>query len=504
MSPPAPASDDASLDNPSLLRAGSSERSVEVSLRAAPRGGRLGLAGEFTGSGLCCLALAALGLGVMQAFGGLTDAALLLVAASLALAVMALRTGLRIAGRTWWVVITVIVGLTNLLYPRLGGPFGYHVGAQVALALALTATAGAACVLRSGRVALALLGTAALCLVGLMAVTWNWGAGKIDVLSAVSGATAALLHGANPYGPVFTMYIGQYPWHVHAHFVYGPIVPVLAALGWLVGDVRVMSVAALGVTFAGLWLLARQGGHRVDAHRVVALAIASPFNVGMVNRGWVEVYIVAGVVMWLALRGLRRRLAVACLGVALLVNPLTPLVLLPAFLWSRRARREIVAAAIGAAIFALPFILIAGVGPFYSAVIGFQLSMPVWPGALTVTAFTLQSWHLALSSLVTVMVVLIALAVIGWRGRPHCLGDLPVQSAGLLLAAFLFAKLAFFNEYYLAAAMLVTGLAGVGIALPSGDVALPDVRALRRLVPGWRPPRPEGSTVDGAGVAPLG
>jgi hypothetical protein len=337
-----------------------------------------------------------------------------------------------------------------------------------------------------------------------MAVTWNWGAGKIDVLSAVSGATAALLHGANPYGPVFTMYIGQYPGHVHAHFVYGPIVPVLAALGWLVGDVRVMSVAALGVTFAGLWLLARQGGHRVDAYRVAALAIASPFNVGMVNRGWVEVYIVAGVVMWLALRGLRRRLAVACLGVALLVNPLTPLVLLPAFLWSRRARREIVAAAIGAAIFALPFILIAGVGPFYSAVIGFQLSMPTWPGALTVTAFTLQSWHLALSSLVTVMVVLIALAVFGWRGRPHCLGDLAVQAAVLLLAAFLFAKLAFFNEYYLAAAMLVTGLAGVGIALPSGDVALPDLRALRRLVPRWRPLRREGSTVDGAGVAPLG
>jgi hypothetical protein len=291
---------------------------------------------------------------------------------------------------------------------------------------------------------------------------------------------------------------------VHAHFVYGPIVPVLAALGWLVGDIRVMSVAALGVTFAGLWLLARQGGHRFDAHRVVALAIASPFNVGMVNRSWVEVYIGAGVVMWLALRGLRRRLAIACLGVALLVNPLTPLVLLPAFLWSRRARREMVAAAIGAAIFALPFVLITGVGPFYSAVIGFQLSMPTWPGALTVTAFTLQSWHLALSSLVTVMVVLIALAVIGWRGRPHSLGDLAVQAAVLLLATFLFAKLAFLNEYYLAAAMLVTGLAGVGVALPSGDVSLPDVRALGRLVPGWRPLRPADSTVDGAGTAPLG
>jgi len=469
-----------------------------------PHGGPLGLGGEFLGSSLCCLALAALAIGVMQAFGALTDAALLLVAASLVLAVMALKTGLRMAGRAWWVVATVIVGLTNLLYPRLGGPFAYHVGAQVALALALTATAGAACVLRPGRAALALLGAATLCLLGLMAVTWNWGADRIDVFTAVSGATAALLHGANPYGPVFSMNIPQYPGLVHAHFVYGPIVPVLAALGWLVGDIRVMSVAALGVTFAGLWLLARQGGHRFDAHRVVALAIASPFNVGMVNRSWVEVYIGAGVVMWLALRGLRRRLAIACLGVALLVNPLTPLVLLPAFLWSRRARREMVAAAIGAAIFALPFVLITGVGPFFSAVIGFQLSLPTWPGALTVTAFTLQSWHLALSSLVTVMVVLIALVVIGWRGRPHSLGDLAVQAAVLLLATFLFAKLAFLNEYYLAAAMLVTGLAGVGVALPSGDVSLPDVRALGRLVPGWRPLRPADSTVDGAGTAPLG
>ena len=469
-----------------------------------PHGGPLGLGGEFLGSGLCCLALAALAIGVMQAFGALTDAALLLVAASLVLAVMALKTGLRMAGRAWWVVATVIVGLTNLLYPRLGGPFAYHVGAQVALALALTATAGAACVLRPGRAALALLGAATLCLLGLMAVTWNWGADRIDVFTAVSGATAALLHGANPYGPVFSMNIPQYPGLVHAHFVYGPIVPVLAALGWLVGDIRVMSVAALGVTFAGLWLLARQGGHRFDAHRVVALAIASPFNVGMVNRSWVEVYIGAGVVMWLALRGLRRRLAIACLGVALLVNPLTPLVLLPAFLWSRRARREMVAAAIGAAIFALPFVLITGVGPFFSAVIGFQLSLPTWPGALTVTAFTLQSWHLALSSLVTVMVVLIALVVIGWRGRLHREVPERVRAAVLLLATFLFAKLAFLNEYYLAAAMLVTGLAGVGVALPSGDVSLPGVRALGHLVPGWRPLRPEDSTVDGAGTAPLG
>ena len=167
------------------------------------------------------------------------------------------------------------------------------------------------------------------------------------------------------------MLLPQYPWWVHAHFMYGPIVPFLSALGWLAGDVR-LGAAALVATFVGLWLLARQGGHRIDAHRVVALAIASPFNVGMVTRGWVEVYIVAGVVLWMALRASRRRLATVFLGVAMLVSPLTLLMVVPAFVWSRRARREVVAAVIGAAVFALPFALITGVGAFLSDIVGFQ------------------------------------------------------------------------------------------------------------------------------------
>jgi len=474
-----------------------------MSLRAPTRSGGRGRGGSVSGAALSCLSLAALGVGLMQAIGYLTDTALLLVILSLVLAVLALRSGLRMPGRGWWVATTVIAGLTNLLYPQLGGPFAYHVGGQIALTLALTAMAGAACALRSGRAATVLVAGAGLCLLALMAVTSTWGLVRIDVFTAVTGATRALLHGANPYSPVFNMRLPQYPWWVHAHFVYGPIVPFLSALGWLVGDVRVSCAAALAVTFLGLWLLARQGGHRLDAHRIVALAIASPLNVGMVTRGWVEIYIVAGVVLWLALRGSRRRLATVSLGIAMLVSPLTLLMVLPGFIWSRRARREVAAAVIGAVVFAIPFALITGVGAFLSDIVGFQLSMPMWPTALTVTAFAWQSWHLALSSLVTGAVVLIAVAVIAWRGRPAQLGEVAVQTAVLLLATFLFAKWAFFNEYFMVSALLLAGLAGAEVALPVADVALPDPRNLRRLAPRATPRVSAGPVVD-ATSAPFG
>ena len=473
-----------------------------MSLRASARGAARGLPGGASGSALCCISVVALGVGTMQAFGGLSDVGLLLVVAALALALVALKAGLRTPTRTWWAVTTVIVALTNLLYPRLGGPFAGHAGVQTLLTLSLAATAGGACVLRPGRAAMALLGAASVSLLALMAVTWTWGFDNIDVFTGINRATDALLHGGNPYGPVFISRIAQYPWYSAGHLPYGPIVPILAALGWLVGDVRVMSVVALAVTFVGLWLLARQGGHRLDAHRVVALAIASPFNVGMVNRSWVEIYIVAGVVMWLALRGSRRRLAILCLGVAMLVNAITPLVLLPAFIWSRRARREVVVAAIGAALFALPFALITGVGQFLHDVIGVQLTMSPWYGSLDVIAFAWQSWHLALPSALTAMVALIALVAIAWRGRPEHLGDIAVQAALLVLATFLFAKFAFFNQYYIAAAMLVTGLAGVGVAFPAGDVSLPDVHALRRPIRRRGTPDPLTSPDDKRADAP--
>jgi hypothetical protein len=449
------------------------------------------------------MSVAVLGVGLMQAFGDLSNVGLLLVVAALVLALVALKAGLRTPGPTWWVVTTVIVAITNLLYPHLGGPFAAHAGAQTLLTLALAATAGGACALRPGRAARALVGAASVSLLALMAVTWTWGVNTIDVFSAVTGAAGALLHGANPYGPTFSFRLPQYPWYIAGHLPYGPAVPILAAPGRLVGDVRVMSVVALGVTFAGLWLLAQQGSLRLDAHRVVALAIASPFNVGMVNRSWVEIYIVTGVVLWLALRATHRLIATICLAVAMLVDPVTALLVLPAFIWSRRARVETVVATIVAALFIVPFALVTGVGQLIYNIIGIQLVIGPWYRSLTVTAFLWQTWHVALPPLLPVFVVLIAIALVGWRGRPARLGDVAVQAALVFLSAFLFGKFANFNQYYIGAAMLVTGIAGVGVTFPAGDVALPDVRALRRLVPRRGTPSRLASAADGAaGVTP--
>jgi hypothetical protein len=403
----------------------------------------------------------------MQAFGVLTDAGLLLVAAAMLMALVALKNGVRTPSRAWWVGTTVIVALTNLLYPRLGGPFGAHVGADVLLTLGLAVTAGAACMLRPGRAAMALLGAAFLCLLALMAL------------------------------------------YMAGHLPYGPAVPLLAALGWLVGDVRVMFVVALTLTFGGLWLLARQGSHRLDAHRVVALAIASPFNVGMVIRSWVEVYIVAGVVLWLALRAAHRRLAIVCLAVAMLIDPVTALLFLPAFIWSRRARFEVVVAALVSAILILPFALVTGVGQLAYDVIGFQLAIGPWPTSLTVTAFVWQTWHVAVPFWLAVVAVLIGVGLVCWRGRPARLGDVAVQASLIFLCAFVFGKFANFNQYYVGAAMLVTGLAGAGVAFPAGDVALPSVHELRHLVrrrgprdPLTPPDDKRAGTPPGAAVLP--
>ncbi len=479
-----------------------------MSLRSLPHRGWQGAGGDTRGAALG-IGVAALSVGAMQAFGVLTDAGLLLVAAAMLMALVALKNGVRTPSRAWWVGTTVIVALTNLLYPRLGGPFGAHVGADVLLTLGLAVTAGAACMLRPGRAAMALLGAAFLCLLALMALSWTWGSNTIDVFTAVTGATGALLHGANPYSPIFSFRIPQYPWYMAGHLPYGPAVPLLAALGWLVGDVRVMFVVALTLTFGGLWLLARQGSHRLDAHRVVALAIASPFNVGMVIRSWVEVYIVAGVVLWLALRAAHRRLAIVCLAVAMLIDPVTALLFLPAFIWSRRARFEVVVAALVSAILILPFALVTGVGQLAYDVIGFQLAIGPWPTSLTVTAFVWQTWHVAVPFWLAVVAVLIGVGLVCWRGRPARLGDVAVQASLIFLCAFVFGKFANFNQYYVGAAMLVTGLAGAGVAFPAGDVALPSVHELRHLVrrrgprdPLTPPDDKRAGTPPGAAVLP--
>ena len=436
---------------------------------------------------LCLLALTFLGLSVLQQWGYLSPTAIILAVVSLGLVLLALAKWNRRRwepSRSWWALFVTVTGLSNLLYLRFPEWIGVHWSGQrdlavAVLAVTMTAAATMVTVLPYRRAGTALIATAGL-YIGLVAATWSdWGNAHNDVFQAVTGATSALLHGTNPYGPLFIYFAQTHT--VTAHFVYGPIVPVLAAPGWFLGDVRVMLVAAVAAMVAGLWMLGRQGSQAESAHRIVALALVSPLSVAMIHEAWVELYLVAGVVLWLALRQRHRHWAIASLAVAMLVTPITLVVVVPAFVWSRRARIEAVIAAIAAALFALPFALVTGIGAIIYDVIGFQLSLPPRYDSLTLTSAVWQLWRWGLPSWLPVAAIAVAVVFIISRRPPRNQGEVAALAAVMVFATFLVAKWAYFNYYFVAAAMLLVTMASASIPFSTGDVALPDPRSLFTL-----------------------
>jgi hypothetical protein len=446
------------------------------------------------------LAVASLGLGVLWTFGQLSHLALLLVLVASGLALLALRGGRWRQERGWWVAITVICGLTNLLYAH-----HYHLNPelQVAFALLLTAAAAGAAWSPPGRRAYALLGVAGVSLIGLTASDWPWGSAGVDVFAALQGAAQSVLHGQNPYGPVYRYFVESNSGFVFGHFAYGPSVPLLASLGRLVGDVRVMSVVCVMAIVAGLWRLARQGDDPSQAHRIAALALASPLMVGMIHEAWVDVYMMAGIVWWLALRRDHRRWSMVALAIGLMVKPTSLVLVAPAFLWSRRGRVEVAVAVAGSLVVIVPFALWTGVGTFVYSVFGYQLALPFRSDSLNLAAEIFRVANLRLPTAFPFLPLVVAAALIAWRGRPRTEGDLALQAAILNIVAFMLAKQAFFNYYFASEVMLLAAMAGAGLALPEGDVALPAVpgtplRAGRERPGSQMPPRRTPAAVDTA------
>jgi hypothetical protein len=452
---------------------------------------------------LCGLAVGSMGLGVMWSFGILSHLGLLLVLISSGLAMLALRGGRWRQGRGWWMVITIGCGLTNLLYTR---HFHHLPDLQVLFALLLTALTAAAAWLPRGRLSRVLLGLAGVSLVGLTAAGMFWGSADIDVFTALQGAAEALIHGHNPYGPVFRYFVEVKPNlfrtvapnFVWGHFPYGPIVPLLAVPGRLLGDVRVMSMVCVLATVAGLWRLAEQGDATSDAHRVVALALASPLWVGMVHQGWVDVYMMVGIVWWLALRRDHRGWATVALTAGVMVKFTSLVLLLPAFLWSRRGRREIVLAVLCSLVVMVPFALITGVGTFVYSLVGYQLNLPFRTDSLSLAALLYHLTRIKLPTVLPFLPLAVGAAWITWRGRPRCEGDLALQAALLNVAAFILAKQAFFNYYFVTEVLLLAAMAGAGLALPEDDLALPDVAGMLGRVGIRMPPRRTPAAADTA------
>jgi hypothetical protein len=355
---------------------------------------------------------------------------------------------------------TGILNLINLLFMTWQvGPSAAdrHLLAAIPMAILLVATVGAC--LRRDRAARPLLAVATAAWVGTVVLTWDhWGHTVIDVFYAITGATSTLIAGSNPYTPTFKFLAPVASGHVLAHFPYEPAVLLLSLPGRLVGDVRSSNVIALLTIVAALGALAHQHNRGPFTVVIVALALASPLAIPMEQSAWVETYIAAGVLWWLALRNAHPRWSLAPLATALLVTPVSLIVLAPFFVRSARARREILLAGAIALLATVPFALMTGVSPYLHDIIGIQMALPPRYDALTLTTW-FHSIGIILPWWLPALTGVGALTAAALDRRDPTPAATARWSALIIIAVFVVAKWAYFDYYFLAAMMILASLA---------------------------------------------
>ena len=419
-------------------------------------------------AGLSCLSL-----GTIYAVGFYRPPALGLVLLAVVLIAMASRAHGSPTRRFVWAVATLAIAAGNLRYARRLG-----LATELPLAGAVVYATVGAVLVRVSKLRLLLLVAAGSGVVAMTAVAWHWGSADIDVFYLVQRASALLLHGLNPYAAPIAHPTALDPDHTAIAFTYLPGVSLLAAPGYLLGDVRVMSVVAfLALTLIAWQLAGASGASSARIAATVAVCIATPTTVAMVHWAWVDVYAVLGLAGWITWRVSHRPWAIVMLFLGLTIKPTILIALVPAFVWSARARLEIVVAVVLAIMFMLPFIIATGATEFFHDVIGIEASIGFRPLGLTLSAF----FHQFTGHLVPVVVSALCGVAIGvfalWK-RPETLTDMLISAALLSTAALLLAQWAFLNYYFIPIWLLAMAFAARGIGFDSAtQPRLPDLLA---------------------------
>ncbi len=304
---------------------------------------------------------------------------------------------------------------------------------------------------------------------------WTWGSAPIDVFAEVQGSTQALLHGHNPYGPVYAILLDNVGSHVRygsGSLNYGPMVVLLSIPSRLLGDVRVTVVALNLLILAAVVLWARRafGSHHLSP-TVAALFIASPFLPYMVLTEWTDTFCVAGLAWWLVLRDKHRNWAIVALTVGLASKPTTLAVMVPILVWNGGARRELLRAAVATVAIVAPFAIWTGLPQFVYDTVGIFGDLPGRHDSANVNGVLHLVGLPSLPAAILLGGVLAATALFAVR-RFRDYGGLLVAGAGLLIFACLSAKQAFLNYYYNAAIALLFVIASGALA-PSGGLAWP-------------------------------
>ena len=289
---------------------------------------------------------------------------------------------------------------------------------------------------------------------------------KIDVWVTLQQASDALARGENFYDMNWTNSPG-----IQDAFTYLPWTTVLLAPGrWIGGDVRWAIAFWSVVLFVGVWALSRPcpgdepSSARATALRSaipVAVLVVAPGTLTQIDQAWTEPLLAAGLVWWAVL--VRRGhawwaivpLALACASKQHLALLLPLLVL-----WRPFGARRAVATGTLTGVLIAPWFL-ASPSDFVHDTITLLVGFHPIRFANTWYLYFLNEHGVTLPFWVTGLIVIGVLGMAIWliHRRQPPVDELLRWFAFLLLAANLVNKQAFYNQYWLSAALVAISLA---------------------------------------------
>jgi hypothetical protein len=373
---------------------------------------------------------------------------------------------------------SVVVTLTVPLFTYLRG--GWLTAAVVVLGVG-GITAAALLLVPGPRAAVAALVTAVTTQVAVAAVAVVGDpAPRIDVWVVLQQGADALARGGNLYTQQWVDSPG-----VQDFFPYLPWMAVLTAPGrWVAGDVRWMLLVWSLVLIAGLWSLSRGRVERAAA--VAAVLVLAPGTLTQVDQAWTEP-VLAALLVWFAALVHRGRawwavlpLALACASKQHLVLLVPMLVLWRPFGWLRT-----LATGALAGVLVLPW-LVADPAAFVDDTVTTLLTFHPIRFANTWYLYFLNEHDVTLPFAVTGLVMAGAVVASVWAvwHRQPGVEEVLRWMALVLAVANLVNKQAFYNQFWLVAALVAASLAVSGrtpgtddgpvAARPGGGAARPE------------------------------
>lgn len=301
----------------------------------------------------------------------------------------------------------------------------------------------------------------------------------IDVFTWTNHALEALKNGENPFAIWMPNPYGHTRWYapgmadgqwVHTGFPYPPLSLMLAALGWLFGDMRWANLGLLAL--AGAALVWGRGRFGVVA---AVLLLTTPRVLFVLEQAWTDAYVIGlmGVTLWAAAR--QPRYAAIAFGAMvttkqymIFLMPLGLLLIPPP--WDRRKVLRFVGESVAAAlVLNLPWLLWNPRALIASTTVS---GHPFRPEALSFLANTAVNGQPTWPTYIQLVLLVPTYALIAWKGARGP-GGFALACALVLGVFFSFSKHAFCNHHFLVLGCAALALGYALLQPAEGEAAAP-------------------------------